>query len=198
MWNTCGFKLRQSLCLSLVYLQSVPAAWRLLKPPPAVCWGSGTPTSADPVAGCCTRELPPELWVTAPAPCSPAAASLLACKQTHTKANGSNKASLSSIYCIIRRQALDIWRRDVRGCLTGEENLRSLAVLNWPRGGTLSSSQMISANLSGRPSVNMKFRVTRIGYRAENRWEPSHHVKRGSANCLFNASYWYKGVVLRI
>lgn len=85
MWNTCGFKLRQSLCLSLVYLQTVPAAWRLLKPPPAVCWGSGTPMSADPVAGCCRRELPPELRVTAPAPCSPAAAFLLACKQTHPK-----------------------------------------------------------------------------------------------------------------
>lgn len=68
----------------------------------------------------------------------------------------------------------------MRGRLTGEENLQSLVVLNWPRGGTLSSSQMISANLSGRPSVNMKFRVTCIGYSAENRGKSSHCVKRGS------------------
>ncbi len=65
-------------------LWAVPVLWRLIKLPPAAGWGPGTLTSADPAAGYCSRELPPEPWVTAPAPGSPAAACPSSYKHTHT------------------------------------------------------------------------------------------------------------------
>lgn len=129
---------------------AVPAAWRLLEPPPAVCWKPGTPSSADPTAGYCRQQLPPDLRATAPAPGSPVADFLTACTQTHREITAL-KTPVSRI-CNKKTN----FRHKMSWCLTCGESLQFLVALNWPPARTPLAPLTISANFAGFPSTKMK------------------------------------------
>lgn len=69
----------------------------------------------------------------------------------------------------------------MRGCLTCGENPLSLVVVNWPHEWTLSCPQMISAILSGSPSVYAKCKIQNHLYWLQVKGADkrvSHHMQK--------------------